>query len=348
MNSDWKSFLGAQGARFDDTQSSVSNFGDVDGERRAVAEGNVIIDLSALGVIAASGDDTRAFLQSQLTNDAKEITSTHAQRSGYCTAKGRLLALFYIHEQDGTFYLQLPAELVESTLKRLRMFVLRSKVVLEDRSDALARFAVAGPQAPDLIAEALGSAPSAVNNVEFGNGVFVIRHAGSNPRYEVLGSPAVLQDLWIRIAAKARPVGTPAWWLLEILAGMPQVFKSSLEEFIPQMVNLPAVGGVSFQKGCYPGQEIVARMQYLGTLKRRMFLVQFGADDVPAPATPLYEAGSDGTQSVGNIVHAQRTADGDCVALAVIVIAASERGAIHVGGPSGPTLSLKELPYAVT
>lgn len=163
----------------------------------------------------------------------------------------------------------------------------------------------------------------------------------------MIGAPGALQALWTRLAVHATPVGTDVWWLLDILAGVPQVFKASLEEFVPQMVNLPAVGGVSFQKGCYPGQEIVARMHYLGTLKRRMYLAHIALDEPPAPATPIYESGADATQSVGNIVYAQRAPEGGCAALAVLVIAATERGSVHLGVNTGPVLTLEQLPYAV-
>jgi folate-binding protein YgfZ len=227
------------------------------------------------------------------------------------------------------------------------MFVLRSKVVLEDRSDAVARFGLAGQNAEAQLTAALGRAPAAVNEVAAVDGVVALRCAGPTPRFELIGPPEALQSLWTTLAAHAKPVGTDAWWLFEILSGVPQVFKASLEEFVPQMVNLPAVGGVSFQKGCYPGQEIVARMHYLGTLKRRMYLARIATDEPPAPATPLYEGGADATQSVGNVVYAQRAPEGGCAALAVLVIAAAERGTIHVSSNTGPALTLGELPYAL-
>jgi hypothetical protein len=347
MNSQWQTFLASQGARFDASRAAVTDFGNADAALDAVNSGHSLMDLSSLGIIAVHGDDARAFLQSQLTNDIKAVAPTRAQLSGYCTAKGRLLALFHVHERDGVFCLLLPAELVESTLKRLRMFVLRSKVVLEDRSDAVARVGFAGPQAEAQLAAATGSAPAAVNEVAVAEGIVIMRCAGPTPRFMLVGAPESLQSVWTKLATSATPTGTDAWWWLEIQAGLPQVFKASQEEFVPQMVNLEAVGGVSFQKGCYPGQEIVARMQYLGTLKRRMVLAHIATNDPPAPATPLYEGGAEATQSVGNIVYATRAPGGGCDALAVLVIAAAERGDIHVASHSGPALALREPPYPV-
>jgi hypothetical protein len=347
MKPDWKKFLDEQGAAFDELGVTVLNFGNPTRERKIAVTGSLLCDLSHVGLIAAAGADARNFLQTQLTNDAREITPERSQLSGYCTAKGRLLAVFRVAQRDETFYLQLPYELLEATLKRLRMFVLRAKVTLEDATDTFVRFGFSGPQAETQLNAATGHVPQAVNNVVHANGVTIVRVPGTVPRYELSGELPQMQQLWQRLAVNAAPVGAEVWSLLDILAGVPQVFRGSSEEFVPQMVNLPAVGGVSFQKGCYPGQEIVARMQYLGTLKRRMYLGHVDADTPPAPGTPLHEAGAEAAQSVGNVVNAQRAPDGGCEVLAVVVIAAAERNDVHVASADGPPLKFQPLPYSV-
>lgn len=345
MNTDWKNFLNTAGAVLNAEGNTVASFGNPTQERSLATTGTIVCDLSHLGLIAAHGVDTQTFLQSQFTNDAREVNATRSQLSGYCSAKGRLLALFRIFQRGEVVYLQFPQELLEPTLKRLRMFVMRAKVTLDDASDKWIRIGMAGPQAEQQLSDTLGRLPQAVNEVVSTNDITVLRLPGVTARFELVGELAAMQALWQKLAAQATPVGAPVWSLLDILAGVPEVFTSSADEFVPQMVNLTALGGVNFKKGCYPGQEIVARMQYLGTLKRRMYLAHCDADSPPAAHTALYEAGSDGTQSIGAIVHAQQAAQTGCDALAVIVIAAAERAAIHLGSPDGPVLTLQQLPY---
>jgi len=345
MKTDWKNFLVSCGAVFNTEGNAVMNFGNPVQERSGVSTGSMLCDLSHLGLIAAHGADTQAFLQSQFTNDAREVNATRSQLSGYCSAKGRLLALFRIFQRGETAYLQFPQELLEATLKRLRMFVMRAKVTLDDASDTWVRIGVAGPQAEQQLSAAIGRLPPAVNEVVNANDITVLRLPGVQPRFELMGEQLHIQALWQRLAAQMMPVGAEVWSLLDILAGVPEVFKSSVEEFVPQMVNLTALGGVNFKKGCYPGQEIVARMQYLGTLKRRMYLAHIDANLPPAAGTPLYEAGSDGMQSIGAIVNAQPAPNGECSALAVVVIAAAERDAVRLGSPGGPVLKFQALPY---
>lgn len=347
MKPDWKNFLADAGAAFDPQGDNVLNFGNPANERNVAITGSILCDLSHLGLIAAHGADTQAFLQSQLTNDAREVDAAHSQLSGYCSAKGRLLALFRIFQRGEHLYLQLPRELLELTIKRLRMFVMRAKVTLDDASDTLIRIGFAGPQAERQLRKAIELSPPAVNEVAATDGITVLRLPGPSPRFELIGELPRMQLLWQQLAPHAMPAGSAVWSMLDILSGVPEVFKSSVEEFVPQMVNLTALGGVNFKKGCYPGQEIVARMQYLGTLKRRMYLAHIAVDLPPAPRTALYEAGTDGTQSIGAIVNAQPAPEGGCHALAVVVIAAAERAAIRLGAADGPILKFQPLPYSL-
>lgn len=345
MKPDWKIFLDNAGAVFDATGTSVMHYGAPQRERNAATSGSVLCDLSHLGLITAHGADTQNFLQSQLSNDAREVNATHSQLSGYCSAKGRLLALFRIFQIGEIFYLQLPLELVEQTLKRLRMFVMRAKVTLDDATNQQLRIGFAGPQAERQLSAAVGLLPQAVNEVVSSNEITVLRLPGLNPRFEVISDVGKIQALWQQLSTQSALAGAEVWSMLDILAGVPEVYKSSVEEFIPQMVNLTALGGVNFKKGCYPGQEIVARMQYLGTLKRRMYLAHIAVEDAPVVRTPLHEAGTDGTQSIGAIVNAQVAPDGGCYALAVVVIAAAERNSVCLGSATGPTLKFLSLPY---
>jgi hypothetical protein len=165
------------------------------------------------------------------------------------------------------------------------------------------------------------------------------------PRYEVYASALqAAQEFWDALNVRGAPVGETAWRLLEIRAGLPVVFAANAEQFVPQMANLQLVDGVSFKKGCYPGQEIVARMQYLGTLKRRMYLGMIAQDDPVVPGAELYSA-TDSAQPVGRVVDAQPHPDGGQLALAVLQIQAADTADVFLGSPAGPAFDIQPLPY---
>ncbi|HKK05140.1 MAG TPA: folate-binding protein YgfZ [Gammaproteobacteria bacterium] len=344
MNPEWKAHLEQKGAVFD--ADTVRDFGDPQGETRATTGQVVLADLSHLGLIAAAGEDAMEFLQGQLSNDVRQVDTEHSQLAAYCSPKGRILADLRLFRREETYYLILPRAILEPTLKRLRMFVLRSRVTLNDASETLVGFGVAGPQADAALSSALGAVPGTVDEVSHGQGLSVIRLPGSSPRFHVFGSPEAAIALWERLGPQSRPVGAGAWGLLDILAGLPSIDPATVDTFVPQMVNLQAIGGVSFKKGCYPGQEVVARTHYLGKLKRRMYRAHVETDRAPQPGEEIYATDSP-EQSAGRIVSAQRSPEGGYELLAVIQIASAEKNALHLGDAEGPGLVLRELPYAL-
>jgi hypothetical protein len=346
MQQEWQTFLEQTGAYIVD--GCVVHFGNPDGERAQAAAGNVLADLSHYGLIAARGDDTVEFLQGQLTNDVRAVEGNRSQLTGHCTPKGRLLALFRLFRHGDAHLLQLPAELLPPMLKRLRMYVLRSKVVLEDAGDRIARFGLAGPDAQELLHEALDAVPTKPDDALQAEGITVLRIAGATPRYEIYGEPARLQALWQRLSSRARPVGAAVWSLLGIRSGVPQVFAATSEAFVPQMINLHAIEGVSFRKGCYTGQEVVARMQYLGKLKRRMYLAHVEGAVPPRPGDELFSQETESGQGTGKVVDAQPGIEGGFDLLAVIYTAAVESGSpVHLHDANGPLLRFEALPYEV-
>lgn len=342
MNSEWKTFLEGDGAVIED--GGVRHFGDSAQELQAADRGTVLADLSHQGLIKISGADAATFLQSQLTNDVREVSEQRSQLSAYCSPKGRMLACFRLFMRDGAYYLRLPLEIVEPTMKRLRMFVLRAKVTLEDASDTLVRIGLAGPDA----AKILNGAPEAVDGVGDAAGSTVIRIPGAQPRFEIIGPVDTIKEIWARLRPHATPVGASAWDLLDIRAGMPTVYTATSDTFVPQMVNLDTLGGVSFTKGCYPGQEIVARVHYLGTIKRRMYLVHGATDAAPRPGDAVHAAGNTGKQSVGTIVSAQPSPAGGFEALAIIEVNAIEGGNARLCTASGMPLTALDLPRIST
>ena len=203
--------------------------------------------LNRYGVLSVSGADARDFLHAQLTNDIQSLPPERAVLAGWCSAKGRLLATFLVIPAAQGFLLQLARDLAPAVAKRLSMFVLRSKVKIADESDAWAQFGVWDADAP-----AAG-----------------VRWEGTRVTVPV-GEKRFLQLEPAAAATLACAAHEEAWYLEEIRAGRPLITAATQDQFVPQMVNLETVGGVDFRKGCYPGQEIVARAQYRGQVKRRM------------------------------------------------------------------------------
>ena len=257
------------------------------------------LPLEGLGLIRASGPEARSFLQNQLTNDAKLLTPAQGQLSGYCSPKGRLLAVFTMLQLGlDDFALALPAALVAPTLKRLKMFVLRSKLTLSDASAELPTFGVMGNQ----IAEALRAQGFVVPTSDYGSaqhdGVWLFCRPGPVPRFELRAAPERLAAL--KQAMNLALASSDDWALAEVLAGIPQVTPETVDHFVPQTVNLDTAGGVSFTKGCYPGQEIVARVHYLGRVKQRLHLS--ASAETAVPGTPLLAAGNE--HALGEVVAA--------------------------------------------
>ncbi len=348
MNAEWNAFLKQAGAVSD--ADRVAHFGQPETELSAALAGDVRCDLSHLGLIAARGPDTETFLQGQLTCDLRRVTPDHSLPGAHCTSKGRVLASFRLFRRGDACYLELPRNQVEPTLTRLRKYVLRAKVMLEDASDALARMGVAGPNAAARVGAVLGAAPGTENgvatvNAMYPHGITAIRLPGPTPRFELHGATRELSTIWNALAPNLTPVGAEPWRLLDILAGTPTVYPETVEAFVPQMLNLQLLDGISFQKGCYTGQEIVARAHYLGKLKRRMVLARVDSSTPPRPGDPLFSPQADASQSAGQLADACRHPAGGYAVLAVALIECAEHGVLQLGDASGPALRLEPLPY---
>jgi len=344
MKEQWQEFLSNNGAVIEGNR--VLHFGNPDQERRVVTSGNIMVDLSHLGLIAAYGQDSQSFLQNQFCNDVRQINPGISHLSGHCSAKGRLLSVFRLVQRGETYYMELPHDILEDSLKKLRMFVLRSQVTLEDNSDALVRIGFTGPKADQLLREAVGGdVPQQANAVIQLNDLTLIRIGSTVPRFEIWGELEPLQQLWTRLDVHGAPAGADIWEWLDIQAGIPVVSKSTIDAFVPQMLNLESLDGVSFSKGCYPGQEVVARMRYLGKLKRRMYLAHVDCDTPPQAGDNLFASGAESGQGAGKIVRLQPAPDGGYDLLAVIVIASAEQEPIHLHDQNGPVLKINPLPY---
>ena len=306
-----------------------------------MSENTFIAPLSHLGLIAVEGDDASSFLHNQLTNDVLELNDTTARLAGYCSPKGRLLATLQVWQSENRIWLMLPREILPAIQKRLQMFVMRSKVKLTDSSDSCRIIGLVNPDAslltphfPDLPLEAYAMRQSAAGTL--------IRQpdAAGMTRYVWVSSPEQSEAVFDSAPSAAASL----WRWSEIQAGIPQITLPTQEQFVPQMINFEIVGGVSFRKGCYPGQEIVARSQYLGKFKRRMMLASVSADSAPA-GTEVF-ADSDPDQPCGMLVNAEQGPDGVIACLVEMKLDAIGQP-VHLGAADGPLLHFSSLPYAL-
>jgi folate-binding protein YgfZ len=304
----------------------------------------VFPELPHPGLIRFSGEEAQAFLHNQLSCDVAALAPAHSTYGAYCTPKGRALASFLLWRSGQDLYMQLPSSLREPIQRQLSKFILRSKVKAEDVSGDYALIGVAGTDASALIRRALGAAPGTSHDVLRVAGVTILQLPGD--RYELVATREQAPRLAEALGTSEK-AGPEHWEWLAIRAGVPVILPATQEQFVPQMVNLDLIGGVSFQKGCYPGQEIVARMHYRGTLKQRMYLAHIETQERPQPGDKLYSPDF-GEQASGTVANAAPAPEGGHDVLAVLQIASAERGDIHWRSSDGPALKLQPLPYEVS
>ena len=344
MTSDWKSFLESQGAVF--ANDRVQGFGHASEEQRAAAQGTILADLSDTALIRARGAEVQTFLNGQFSNDLKRLDAAHSQLAAWCSPKGRMLAIFRLFKRGDDHLLQLPAALQADMLKRLRMYVLRAKATLDSVDEELRAIGVSGPAAEKILTTHTGFLPEGENGCATQGDLTILRLPGIHPRFELIAPVPAARKLWENLKAEATMAGPGVWAWLDIMAGIPTVLPSTSEAFVPQMANLELVGGVNFKKGCYPGQEIVARMQYLGKLKQRMYRAHVTADTAPLPGDAIYAPDFPG-QSAGTVVDAQPSPEGGYDLLAVIQISSAQAGKLHLSSEAGPLLHTQSLPYSL-
>lgn len=341
MPLEWRPALEQAGALFDGAR--VSGFGKEEAERVQALSGDVMADLSHFGLIAVEGPDAQKFLASLFTGDVRRVSPSQGQFTSWCDGKGRMLTTFWLFMRGEVYYLLLPIELLPSTLTRLRQFLLRSKASIADASGALVRLGLSGPTLESRLAALLNEAPPMARGETrgFGDCTLVALSGNPHPRWLAVGPADAVNTLWQGLQPGTLPVGASVWTLLDILAGIPQLTPETSGEFVPQMLNLEALGGLCFTKGCYPGQEVVARLQYRGQLKRRLYLAYADSRQILPPGAKLYCEGT--SESVGTVVSAARCpGDGRVALLAVVVIEQKALHAIHWADLQGPQLNFQE------
>jgi folate-binding protein YgfZ len=309
----------------------------------AARDAAVVCDLSPLAVIAISGTDAVPFLQGQLSCDVETLGEGVARYASYNSPKGRMLANLVLWREGPTdFRAVVAGDVAPAVRKRLSMYVLRSKVVLQDASAATVRFGLGGPRAADVLRRACGVHPEPMTVARTDLGIVI---ALRGPRYVLLAPPEQAAAASERLHRAAAPAPYSAWQWLTIRAGVPVLTAPLSDQLIAQTANWDLLDGVDFRKGCYTGQEVIARTQHLGRLKERLFAFHVDQDSV-ATATRVF-APAFGDQPCGIVVNAAPAPEGGNDLLAVVQLAAVEGGELHLGGPDGATLSPLPLPYEI-
>ena len=295
--------------------------------------------VAGLGVIRATGADAATFLQGQLTNDVASLAESQARLAGFCSAKGRLQASFIVW-RDGpeSFLLVCSRDLLGSTLKRLSMFVLRAKCRLSDASEELALWGVVGASAMARLDDALPW-----QRRQHG-GQTVVRMPDAEGQVRALVAVTMADASSM---ADAPALDPDAWRWLDVRSGVVTIEAATVDRFVPQMVNFELVGGVDFKKGCYPGQEVVARSEYRGTTKRRTFL--FECDALPEPGEDVFASTGEGAacEAVGIVATAAAGPERSNASALIEVRLAALGSELRLGSASGPQLRQVDLPYRV-
>jgi len=342
MNQDWQNFLMQQGAQLH--EGVVQHFGDLQAEMLATRDSTVLCDLSQFGTLRVSGEEAQKFLQNLLSSDVDTVNPKTAQLSSFNTPKGRMMASFLIWQNDADYFLQLPRSMTAAMHKRLSMYVMRSRVKISDASDEVICLGLSGNGAEDLLKQQLGAAPEENWTVTQYDNSSVIRIPAQ--RFQINTTAQHAAKLWSSLAMVAKPASSTCWDWLNIHSGIPVITPATQEQFVLQMTNLDMLGGVSFKKGCYPGQEIIARTHYLGKQKRRMYPAHVETDNPPAAGNELYSAETSG-QPCGMIINASPAPAGGFDLLAVLQISSRETQNVHLQSIQGATLNFLPLPYSL-
>ncbi len=337
MNS-WPQFLAQQGAHFD--SDLIVSFGETASDYSTLVTTTTLSDIGDQGLLSLSGAHSAKFLQGQVTCDVNALSEKTSMPGAICNLKGRVTTSFRLLQarpdagDAEQIQMLMHRELVPSTIATLSKYAVFSKTTLLDRSGDYRQFGIAGPDASTALAALFNDIPKATNQATQSELATLIRIDGE--RFIVVVPQVNAETIWRKLAANTTAVGLPFWHLLNVRAGSAAIYPDTSGEFVPQMLNYQALGAVSFKKGCYTGQEIVARMQYLGKLKRRLYRLSVDAVDVCRPGAVITTVGS--AQEVGQVVLAAASEATTQEILAVLTQEAAQQ----------PQLAIADTPAAVT
>ncbi len=335
MNDDWKKFLLSQEVTHEDEAA----------DNLKTTTTTVLSDLSQYSTLVIAGDDAASFMQGQFTNDIDKLDDDNSQLSGFCDKKGRMIANFRLFRYQKNYFLSIKNDLVDLSIEHLQNYILRAHVAIQDVSEQLIHLGLSGAGATKLLTPFIETINEEVDSVSQNENYVAIRVAGLQPRYEIFCSLEHAKKLWEKLVTQTAIVNSSSWDYLNIQAGIPYIDSHTSGEFVPQMANMELINGVSFTKGCFTGQEIVARMHYLGKLKKRCYKIHIDSEDRPAAGDKLFAENARAGQNTGAIIQAEKNPKSGYDALAVIQIA-DTASKLFLGDADGPVVTVKELPYS--
>lgn len=334
MNS-WKDFLKAQGARISSDASITFT------DNALQPNATYLVELGYQGMLLAEGLDAAKFLQGQITSDVRELAKHKSILGAQCNLKGRMIGSFRLAalQNQEQILLRMHREVLPHVLLALKKYSVFSKVELTDQSDTWRRFGLFGPDAAKLILKHTQiklETDGEYRNLQAG---VVIRIAPA--RYELWMQASAATSLWEALAQDCNLGNSAYWRLLDIRAGLGEVRGETIELFTPQALNFQLTGAINFKKGCYTGQEVVARLHYKALLKKHMFLVQTEATNAPAPGTEISNSAG---KKLGEVVMAEALESGFIEAL--VVLPKDDKEPLFIAN-SPQSLQRKSLPYAI-
>ena len=335
MNNDWKNYLLSQ--NIDDENKATHH--------QKAASSTILCDLSQYSTLVVAGDDAISFMQGQFTNDVAQIDDNSSQLNGFCNKKGRMVANFRLFKQQQNYFVSIRDDLVDLSIEHLQNYILRAHVAVQDISEQLIHLGLCGEKATELLSSFIEDINEDIDSVSYNNDYIAIRVAGAQPRYEVFCPLQQAKDLWEKLASQVDIVSSSSWDYLHIQEGLPFIDSHSSGDFVPQMANMELINGVSFTKGCFTGQEIVARMHYLGKLKKRCYKIHIDTEDKPQAGDKLFAENARAGQNTGSIIMTEKSLESGYDALAVIQIA-DTKSKLFLNGADGPVVTVGRLPYS--
>lgn len=352
LDSVWVDFLNAQGAQFDDS-NKISTFGQAELERFLIKHGPVVTSLTDQALLKVAGSEAQTFLQAQLTSDINEVTESKAQFSAYCDPKGNVLANFLVFIYQGDYYLNFDGSLSETILKRLQMFVLRSDVQITDVSNELIQVGFAGEFGDLDVQRRLSTKvkdvfESGMISVEGLENILVVKVPGPYHKYALFGPANEMIEAWNSIRNNADLTNNYDWKLLDIAAGVPNVTAATTGELTAQFFNLDKFDAINFKKGCFPGQEIIARIHYRGKVTKRMLRLHLDeVMDLNAGDTLTLKDNNDKNHKL-TVVSSNPDIFNGTLCLAISTIKSLEAVEGDLTTESGQKASIEPLPYKLT
>jgi len=343
MIPDWNDFL------------TIDNDHNADAAREHAQanKGDIQCHLSQYGLIVIAGPDAASFMQGQFTNDVMMVDSEHAQLNAFCNNKGRMISNFTLFQYQQNYFISIHKSLIDTTIEHLQRYILRAQVGIQDVTEQLVPMGISGKVAEQKLAEMMqASAGTTLTNsqhsVSSNDNYIAIKTADEMHRYLVFSEMEKAQKLWSSLNDNVTTVHNSAWEYLNIQAGLPVISQNTQEEFVPQMANMELLNAVNFKKGCYTGQEIVARMHYLGKLKKRMYKVHIATDEhsqTPQAGDKVFAENARAGQNTGMLISAQPSPNGGYDALSVLQIADAQ-SALTLLDENGSAITVKPLPYS--